>query len=124
MTTAIVAATRRPGIVAIFVISRSLDAIVVVRQTQAYLVERLGRYSRTLDAGLHFLVPFLDKVRAQVDLKEQVYPFPPQSVITSDNLVVDIDSVIYLQVTRPKAAVYEIAELLDRCRAAHRHDAS
>ncbi|NYI41597.1 SPFH domain-containing protein [Demequina lutea] len=97
------------GIVAIFVISAIARSIVVVRQTKAYLVERLGRYSRTLDAGLHLLVPFLDRVRAQVDLKEQVYPTPPQSVITSDNLVVDIDSVIYLQVTDARAAVYEIA---------------
>ncbi len=97
------------AIVGIFVISAIAKSIVVVRQTKAYLVERLGRYSKTLDAGLHLLVPFLDKVRAQVDLKEQVYPTPPQSVITSDNLVVDIDSVIYLQVTDPRAAVYEIA---------------
>ena len=96
------------GIFAIFVISAIARSIVVVRQTKAYLVERLGRYSSTLDAGLHLLVPFIDKVRAQVDLKEQVYPTPPQSVITSDNLVVDIDSVIYLQVTDPRAAVYEI----------------
>ncbi len=96
------------GILAIFVISAIARSIVVVRQTKAYLVERLGRYSKTLDAGLHLLVPFVDKVRAQVDLKEQVYPTPPQSVITSDNLVVDIDSVIYLQVTDPRAAVYEI----------------
>ena len=97
------------AILGIFVISAIARSIVVVRQTKAYLVERLGRYSRTLDAGLHLLVPFLDRVRAQVDLKEQVYPTPPQSVITSDNLVVDIDSVIYLQVTDPRAAVYEIA---------------
>ncbi len=97
------------GIVAIFVISAIARSIVVVRQTQAYLVERLGRYNSTLDAGLHLLVPFFDKVRARVDLREQVYPTPPQSVITADNLVVDIDSVIYLQVTDARAAVYEIA---------------
>jgi len=97
---------------AIFVIVAISKAIVVVRQTQAYLVERLGRYSRTLDAGLHFLIPFVDKVRHKVDLRELVYSFPPQSVITSDNLVVDIDSVIYFQVTDPKAAIYEIANYI------------
>jgi regulator of protease activity HflC (stomatin/prohibitin superfamily) len=97
---------------AIFVIVAIAKAIVVVRQTQAYLVERLGRYSRTLDAGLHFLLPFVDKVRHKVDLRELVYSFPPQSVITSDNLVVDIDSVIYFQVTDPKAAMYEIANYI------------
>src|SRR6478752_14227 len=97
---------------AIFVIVAISKAIIVVRQTQAYLVERLGRYSRTLEAGLHFLIPFVDKVRHKVDLRELVYSFPPQSVITSDNLVVDIDSVIYFQVTDPKAAVYEIANYI------------
>jgi regulator of protease activity HflC (stomatin/prohibitin superfamily) len=97
---------------AIFIIVSIFKAIVVVRQTQAFLVERLGRYDRTMHAGLHFLVPFIDKVRARVDLRELVYSFPPQSVITSDNLVVDIDSVIYFQVTDPKAAVYEIANYI------------
>jgi len=97
---------------AIFVIVAIFKAIVVVRQTQAFLVERLGRYSRTMDAGLHFLIPFFDKIRAKVDLREMVYSFPPQTVITSDNLQVEIDSVIYFQVTDPKAAVYEIANYI------------
>jgi len=99
-------------ILAIFIITAIFRSIVVVRQTQAYLVERLGRYHATFDAGLHFLAPFFDKIRARVDLRELVYSFPPQSVITSDNLVVDIDSVIYFQVTDPKAAVYEIANYI------------
>lgn len=99
-------------VLAIFVITAIARAIVVVQQTQAYLVERLGRYSHTMDAGLHLLLPFVDKVRAKVDLREMVYSFPPQSVITSDNLVVDIDSVIYFQVTDPKSAVYEIANYI------------
>lgn len=97
---------------AIFVIVAISKSIVVVRQTQSYIVERLGRYTRSLDAGLHFLVPFVDKVRHKVDRRELVYSFPPQSVITSDNLVVDIDSVIYFQVTDPRAAVYEIANYI------------
>lgn len=97
---------------AIFVIVGIARSIVVVNQTQAYIVERLGRYRTTFGAGLHFLMPFFDKIRAKVDLRELVYSFPPQSVITSDNLVVDIDSVIYFQVTDPKAAVYEIANYI------------
>ncbi|MBU4336166.1 MAG: SPFH/Band 7/PHB domain protein, partial [Actinobacteria bacterium] len=75
-------------------------------------VERLGRYSKTMEAGLHLLIPFVDRVRASVDLREQVVSFPPQPVITSDNLVVSIDTVIYFQVTEPKAAVYEIANYI------------
>nr|WP_062522122.1 SPFH domain-containing protein [Demequina silvatica] len=100
------------AVLAIFVITAIARAVIVVQQTQAYLVERLGRYHTTMDAGLHLLVPFIDKVRAKVDLREMVYSFPPQSVITSDNLVVDIDSVIYFQVTDPKSAVYEIANYI------------
>ena len=96
-------------VLGIFVISIIARSIVVVRQTQAYLVERLGRYDRTMEPGLHLLWPFIERVRAKVDMREQVYSTPPQSVITSDNLVVDIDSVIYFQVTEARAAVYEIA---------------
>lgn len=94
--------------IALFVLITIFKAIVVVPQTHSYVIERLGRYRDTWNAGLHFLVPFIDKVRARVDLRETVYSFPPQSMITSDNLVVDIDSVIYSQVTDPRAAVYEI----------------
>ena len=90
---------------ALVVVARTVR---IVPQATAQLVERLGRYSRTLDAGLHLLIPFIDKVRANVDLREQVVSFPPQPVITSDNLVVSIDTVIYFQVTDPKSAVYEI----------------
>ncbi|WP_062377577.1 SPFH domain-containing protein [Demequina pelophila] len=96
------------AVLALFVITAIAKAVVVVPQTQAIIVERLGRYHVTMDAGLHLLVPFIDRARAKVDLREQVYSFPPQSVITSDNLVVDIDTVIYFQVTDAKSAVYEI----------------
>ncbi len=84
----------------------------IVSQQTALLIERLGRYSRTLEPGLHFLVPFVDKVRANVDLREQVVSFPPQPVITSDNLVVNIDTVIYYMVIDAKSAVYEIANFI------------
>jgi regulator of protease activity HflC (stomatin/prohibitin superfamily) len=100
------------AVAAIFVISTIARAIRIVPQAQAFIVQRLGRYDRTLDAGLHLLIPFIDKVRAGVDLREQVVSFAPQSVITSDNLVVEIDTVIYFQVTEPKSAVYEIANYI------------
>ncbi len=87
-------------------------SVRIVPQATAVIIERLGRYARTLDAGLNFLVPFVDRPRAVVDLREQVVSFPPQPVITSDNLVVSIDTVIYFQPTDPKAAVYEIANYI------------
>lgn len=80
----------------------------IVPQAQACVVERLGRYSRTLNAGLHILIPFVDRITSRLDLREQVVTFQPQPVITEDNLVVSIDSVIYFSVTDPKAATYEI----------------
>src|SRR5881275_1957275 len=96
----------------VFVISVVVRAVRVVPQASAVIVERLGRYSRTLEPGLHFLIPFVDRPRANVDLREQVVSFPPQPVITSDNLVVNIDTVIYFQPTDPKSAVYEIANYI------------
>src|SRR4051794_8751067 len=100
------------GLILLFVIIALVRAVRIVPQATAVIVERLGRYSRTLDAGLHLLIPFVDRVRAGVDLREQVVSFPPQPVITSDNLVVSIDTVIYFQVTEPKSAVYEIANYI------------
>jgi len=95
-----------------FVATAVAKAIRIVPQATAIIVERLGRYNRTLDAGLHVLIPFIDKARSNVDLREQVVSFPPQPVITSDNLVVSIDTVIYFQPTDPKAATYEIANYI------------
>ncbi len=83
--------------------------IRIVPQARAGIVERFGRYHRTLHAGLNIVVPFIDRLRPLIDLREQVVSFPPQPVITKDNLVVGIDTVIYFQVTDPKAATYEIA---------------
>src|SRR3954465_10938934 len=82
--------------------------IRIVPQARAGVVERLGRYSRTLTPGLALVVPFIDRIRDVIDLREQVVSFVPQPVITEDNLVVSIDTVIYYQVTDPKAATYEI----------------
>ncbi|MEW9554745.1 SPFH domain-containing protein [Nonomuraea sp. NPDC050783] len=87
-------------------------AIRVVPQATAAVVERLGRYHRTLRPGLNLVVPFIDRVKDVIDLREQVVAFPPQPVTTSDNLVVSVDTVIYFQVTNPKAATYEIANFL------------
>ncbi|SDQ43154.1 SPFH domain-containing protein [Quadrisphaera sp. DSM 44207] len=95
-----------------FVAITAVRAVRIVPQASALIVERLGRYSRTLEAGLHVLIPFFDRVRSRVDLREQVVSFPPQPVITSDNLVVSIDTVIYFQPTDPRAATYEIANYI------------
>jgi regulator of protease activity HflC (stomatin/prohibitin superfamily) len=84
----------------------------IVPQARAAVVERLGRYSRTLSPGLALVVPFVDRIRPMIDLREQVVSFPPQPVITEDNLVVNIDSVIYFQVTDAKSATYEIANYI------------
>ena len=99
-------------IVAIIVIVTLARTIRIVPQAQAGVVERFGRYSRTLTPGLTLVVPFVDRIRALIDLREQVVSFPPQPVITEDNLVVNIDSVIYFQVTDAKAATYEIANYI------------
>jgi regulator of protease activity HflC (stomatin/prohibitin superfamily) len=95
-------------LIAALVITAIGKTIRIVPQATAVIVERLGRYARTLEPGLHWLIPFIDRPRAVVDLREQVVSFPPQPVITSDNLVVNIDTVIYFQPTDPKSAVYEI----------------
>src|SRR5881409_1348490 len=86
--------------------------IRIVPQARAGVVERLGRYSRTLTPGLAIVVPFVDRVRDMMDMREQVVSFDPQPVITEDNLVVSIDTVIYFQVTDPKAATYEIFDYI------------
>lgn len=89
-----------------------VKTIRVVPQAMAGIVERFGRYHRTLHAGLNIVVPMVDRLRPLIDLREQVVSFPPQPVITKDNLVVGIDTVIYFQVTDPKAATYEVANFI------------
>jgi regulator of protease activity HflC (stomatin/prohibitin superfamily) len=87
-------------------------AVQIVPQARARNVERLGRYHRTLAPGLNFVIPFVDRVHPAIDLREQVVSFEPQPVITEDNLVVEIDTVLYFQVTDPRSAAYEIASYL------------
>jgi regulator of protease activity HflC (stomatin/prohibitin superfamily) len=99
-------------VVFIFVVVIIVRSIRIIPQASAGVVERLGRYHRTLMPGLNLLVPFIDRVRPLIDLREQVVSFPPQPVITEDNLVVSIDTVIYFQVTDPRAATYEINNYL------------
>jgi regulator of protease activity HflC (stomatin/prohibitin superfamily) len=95
-------------IIAVLVIFMLIRMVRIVPQARAAVVERLGRYVRTATPGLTLLLPFVDRMRPLIDLREQVVSFPPQPVITSDNLTVAIDSVIYFQVTDPRAATYEI----------------
>jgi regulator of protease activity HflC (stomatin/prohibitin superfamily) len=101
------------GVVVLFVLVVLARTIRVIPQARAGVVERLGRYSRTLTPGLTIVIPFVDRVRPLLDLREQVLSFPPQPVITQDNLVLNVDSVIYYQITDPKAATYEIATPVD-----------
>jgi len=96
----------------VFAVIVIVRTVKIVPQQVSLIIERLGKFSRTLEGGLHFLIPFVDKVRANVDLREQVVSFPPQPVITSDNLVVNIDTVIYYSVIDSKSAVYEIANFI------------
>ena len=98
--------------VVIFVVVVIFRSIRIIPQASAGIVERLGRYHKTLNPGLNLLVPFIDRLRPLLDMREQVVSFPPQPVITEDNLVVSIDTVVYLQVTDARAATYEIANYL------------
>jgi regulator of protease activity HflC (stomatin/prohibitin superfamily) len=99
-------------VVAVVVLITLSRGIRIIPQARAGVVERLGRYQRTLDPGLALVVPYVDRVKPLIDLREQVVSFPPQPVITEDNLVINIDTVIYFQVTDPKAASYEIADYI------------
>jgi regulator of protease activity HflC (stomatin/prohibitin superfamily) len=98
--------------VAIFALIVASRMVRIIPQARAGVVERLGRYSRTLDPGLTMLVPFIDRVKPLIDLREQVVNFAPQPVITEDNVVVGIETVLYFTITEPKSATYEIANPL------------
>ncbi|WP_148613168.1 SPFH domain-containing protein [Nocardioides rubriscoriae] len=100
------------GVLFAFLVVLLAKTIRIVPQARGGIVERFGKYKETLPAGLNTVVPFVDKVRYLIDLREQVVSFPPQPVITEDNLVVSIDTVIYFQVTDPVAATYEIANYI------------
>jgi regulator of protease activity HflC (stomatin/prohibitin superfamily) len=100
------------AIVVLFVVVTLAKSVRIIPQARTGLVERLGKFKGTLDAGPHLLVPFIDRVRYVIDMREQVVSFPPQNVITEDNLGVSIDTVIYFQVTDAVAATYEIGNYI------------
>lgn len=89
----------------------AFQTIKVVRQSEVYIIERLGRFHKVADAGLTIIVPFIDKVRSVVSLKQQTMDIPPQGVITSDNVTITIDTVVFYKITDPAKAVYEIQSL-------------
>src|SRR3954452_14311565 len=99
-------------VLAVFVFIVAASGIRIIPQARAGVVERLGRYQRTLEPGLALVVPYVDRVRPMFDPRERLFSFPPQPVITEDNLVINIDTVVYFQVTDPKAASYEIADYI------------
>jgi len=104
-----------PGLIALIAVAALVLVVVsravrIVPQARAGIVERLGRYHRTLSPGLTLVIPLIDRVLPYIDLRDQVISFPPQSVITEDNIVVNIDTVVYYEVTDPKAYTYEVAQ--------------
>ncbi len=100
------------GLLVLLAITILAKTIKIIPQASAGVVERFGKYHGTLNPGLNVVVPFIDKVRYHLDMREQVVSFPPQPVITEDNLTVSIDTVIYFQITDPVAATYEIASYI------------
>jgi regulator of protease activity HflC (stomatin/prohibitin superfamily) len=100
------------GLIALITVVTLVRAVRIVPQQRMDVIERLGKYKKTLTPGLNLLVPFVDAVRSKVDMREQVVSFPPQPVITSDNLVVSIDTVLYFKVVDAVRATYEIANFL------------
>lgn len=101
-----------PGLLILFVVFIVARAVQVVPQSRALVIERLGKFHTVMFAGLHLVIPFLDRIASRVDLREQVTSFPPQPVITADNVVVSIDSVIYYQINDPMRATYEVVNYI------------
>ena len=100
------------AVIALIVLLTVVRSVRIIPQARARNVERFGRYRKTLEPGLNFIVPFVDRVKTQIDLREQVVSFNGQPVITEDNLVVEIDTVLFFQVTDPRAADYEIVNYI------------
>src|ERR1700743_2293546 len=99
-------------VIVVFLVILFARTIRIVPQARAGIVERFGRYNRTLNPGLTVLMPFIDRLKPLIDLREQVVSFPPQPVITEDHLVVGIDTVLYFTVNDAKSATYEVANPL------------
>src|SRR4030088_3595736 len=105
-------AVARLGVLVVSAIIVVAKSVALIPQAEAAVIERLGRYSKTVSGQLTLLLPFVDRIRARVDLPERGVSFPPQPVITEDNLTVNIDTVVYFQVTNPQAAVYQISNYI------------
>jgi regulator of protease activity HflC (stomatin/prohibitin superfamily) len=101
------------GIILLIAIVVVIRCIVIVSQAHTVIVQRLGKYHKTLEAGIHIIVPIIDRVAATISLKERVYDFPPQPVITKDNVTMQIDTVVYFQVTDPKLFTYGVEKPLN-----------
>src|SRR3989337_4327431 len=99
-------------ILAIVVLVTLKKSIIIIRQAEKGIVERFGKYKETLDPGLRFLVPYVDSLRARVDMRETVLDIEPQAVITKDNVGITVDAVVYYYVTEAKAVKYEVANFL------------
>jgi len=99
-------------VLAIFAIVLVASAVRIVRQSHVGMIERFGKYRATLSPGLHIVIPFFDRMRVVVDMRETVQPFAPQPVITEDNVTIAIDTVVYFQVTDAFRATYEVANFL------------
>ncbi len=95
-------------VIAVVVLAILITCIKIVKQSEARVVERFGKYLKTLETGLHFVIPFIDRVRPAISLKERVADFKPQSVITKDNVTMNIDTVVYFQITDPKLFTYGV----------------
>ena len=100
------------GVLALFALFLAGMTVKIIPQAKAGVVERLGRYQRTLDPGLAIVIPFVDRVKPLIDLREQVVSFRPQAVITKDNVTVNIDTVLYFTITDPRSVTYEVANPL------------
>ena len=100
------------GLLAFLVLVTLIKTVVIVPQKTAFIVERLGRYRSTLDAGFHILVPFIDRIAYRHTLKEQAIDVPPQECITKDNIAVSVDGILYMQVMDPAKASYGIGNYL------------
>ncbi len=101
------------AVIAVVVLLIMVACLRIVKQSTAVIVERLGKYNKTLDTGVHFILPFFDKTSAPISLKEKVADFQPQPVITKDNVTMQIDSVVYFQITDPKLFTYGIERPLN-----------
>ncbi len=95
-------------VLAVFIIALIIANIKIVPQSKAYVIERLGTYSATWQTGLHIKIPFIERIAKQVSLKEQIVDFPPQPVITKDNVTMQIDTVVFFQITDPKLFTYGV----------------